>query len=56
MKTLQQLLDFQNLQIILSHFDSFFGNFMGVEWLSKALFANLLPLSPNENGVQTFLQ
>jgi hypothetical protein len=54
--TPMQLLDFHNLQKILSHLDSFFGNFMGAEWLSKSLFANFLPLSPNENGAQTFLQ
>jgi hypothetical protein len=51
-----QLLNFQKLQIILSHFDGFFGNIMGQEWLSKALFANFLPLSPSENGALTFLQ
>jgi hypothetical protein len=51
-----QLLDFQKLLIILSHFDSLFGIFMGQEQLSKALFANFLPLLPNENGALTFLQ
>jgi hypothetical protein len=51
-----QLLNFQKLQIILSYFDGFFGNIMGQEWLSKALFANFLPLSPSENGALTFLQ
>jgi hypothetical protein len=51
-----QLLDFQKLQTILSHFDGFFGVFMSQERFSKAFFANFLPLSPNENGVLTFLQ
>jgi hypothetical protein len=51
-----QLLDFQQLPTILSHFDDFFGVFMGQERFSKAFFTNLLPLSPKGNGVLTFLQ
>jgi len=50
------LLDFQKLPTILSHFDDFFDVFMGQDRFSKAFFTNLLPLSPNENGVLTFLQ
>jgi predicted oxidoreductase len=51
-----QLLDFQQLPTILSHFDDFFGVIMGQERFSKAFFTNLLPLSPKGNGVLTFLQ
>jgi hypothetical protein len=50
------LLDFQKEQTILSHFDDFFGVFMGQEQFSKAFFTNLIPLSPNENGELTFFQ
>jgi hypothetical protein len=50
------LLDFQKLPTILSHIDDFFGVFMGQDRFSKAFFTILLPISPNENGVLTFLQ
>jgi len=50
------LLDFQKSPTILSHFDDFFGVIMGQERFSKAFFTKLLPLSPNGNGMLTFLQ
>jgi hypothetical protein len=40
-----QLLDFQKLQIVLSHFDGFFGIFMGEKQFSMTFITNLLPLS-----------
>ena len=51
-----QLLDFQKLRIILSHFDSVFRCFHEQIAVIRGFFANFLPLSPNENGALTFLQ
>ena len=51
-----QLLDFQKLQTISSHFDSVFRRFHEQITITRYLFTNFLPLSPNENGAPTFLQ
>jgi len=51
-----QLLDFQKLRIIISHFDSVFRCFHEQNAVIRGFFANFLPLSPNENGALTFLQ